>query len=147
MTIKNVSLTPPTASIAPERTIREALELMVEKGMNHLPVCSPEGKYLGTVGTDAILQRLLPCGFSSLRFVGDAEHLLREHLHRLENVKVSEFVRKNVVTLDEDCTVLEAANLLAQNSLPLPVVDRAGKLLGMVSKRALLAHLLQRPES
>jgi CBS domain-containing protein len=56
---------------------------------------------------------------------------------------VGEISRKNVPVLNDECPVLEAALLLSQSTSPLPVIGPDGRLLGMLSKRLLLTHLVQ----
>lgn len=53
----------------------------------------------------------------------------------MENVKVREIMETNVVTIDPDATVRELAEILAKNNISgLPVVDKAGGLLGVVTE-------------
>lgn len=53
----------------------------------------------------------------------------------MENVKVREIMETNVVTIDPDATVRELAEVLAKNNISgLPVVDKAGGLLGVVTE-------------
>jgi len=149
MSIKAIPICPPSVCLSPDSSLKGALKLMLEKQINHIPICDATGKFEGTISTNAILRALIPAsariegGLSNLAFVGDAMSMLTTHLHALENLKVGEFAKKDVPVLKEDCPTLEAALLLTQSTAPLPVVGKDGKLIGMLSRRALLAYLAQ----
>jgi len=53
----------------------------------------------------------------------------------VENVKVREIMETNVVTIGPDATVRELAEILAKNNISgLPVVNKSGELLGVVTE-------------
>lgn len=149
MSIKAIPIYPPTVCLRPEANLMEALKLMLEKQINHVPLCDEGGSFAGVVSTNAVLRALIPVsartkgGLSDLRFAGDAERMLTGRLHDLERLTVGEFAKKDVPQLDEDCPLLEAALMLTQSAAPLPVVGADGKLRSMLSRRALLAYLGQ----
>ncbi|MEN6586973.1 MAG: CBS domain-containing protein [Sulfuricella sp.] len=149
MSIQSTPYCPPTISILPETSLLDALKLMLEKQVNHVPLRDGNGKFAGIVSTQAILSELIPAsarvehGLSDLKFAGDATRLLSSRLHDLGHRTVGEFAWKNVPVLNEDCPVLEAALLLSQSNAPLPVIGKDGTLLGMLSRRTLLAYLVQ----
>lgn len=149
MSIKAIPIFPPTLCLQPEAKLMEALKLMLEKQINHVPLCDGNGGFAGVVSTNAVLRALIPAsarvegGLSNLRFAGDADRMLTSRLQDLERLTVGEFAKKDVPLLDEDCPLLEAALLLTQSTAPLPVLGADGKLRGMLSRRALLAYLAQ----
>jgi len=149
MSIKAIPICPPSVCLRPEANLMEALKLMLEKQINHVPLCDEGGSFAGVVSTNAVLRALIPAsarvegGLSDLRFAGDAERMLTGRLHDLERLTVGEFATKDIPLLDEDCPLLEAALLLTNSTAPLPVVGADGKLRGMLSRRALLAYLAQ----
>lgn len=148
MPIDAIPFFPPTLCLKPDASMLDALRIMLEKQINHAPICAADGVFLGLISTSAILRSLIPAsakadgGLSSLKFVGDGMGLLTAHLRNLERLKVVEFAKKDIPVLHEDSPIMEAAQQLAQSTAPLPVVDKDGKLLGVVSRRALLAYLL-----
>ncbi|MDD5330944.1 MAG: CBS domain-containing protein [Sulfuricella sp.] len=149
MPIKAIPFYPPDICLQPDASPADALRLMLERGIDHAPICDRDGRFIGIIGTTAILRVLIPVsaqaqgGLSNLRFAGDAVSLLTAHLRDLERLTVGEFARKDLPVLREDSPILEAALLLTQHSAPLPVLDEGGRLLGLLSRRALLAHLVQ----
>ncbi|GAO35984.1 hypothetical protein SCT_1381 [Sulfuricella sp. T08] len=149
MTIQSISYYSPSIELRPESSLLDALKLMLEKHINHLPLCDDKGSFAGIVSTQSILSELIPVsarmehGLADLNFAGDATRLLCSHLHSLEHRSVGELADKNVPVLGEDCPLLEAALLLSQSTSPLPVIGKDGKLRGMLSRRTLLAYLVQ----
>lgn len=149
MSIQSIPYCPPTAGIRPESSLLDALRLMLEKHINHVPLCDDHGGFAGIVSTQSILSELIPAsarvehGLSDLKFAGDATRLLSSRLRDLAHRTVGECARKNVPSLDEDCPVLEAALLLSQSATPLPVIGKDGRLRGMLSRRTLLDYLMR----
>jgi CBS domain-containing protein len=152
MTLRAVPLLPEPACLSPDTTLLDALHLMLDKGINHLPVCN-EGSWAGLVDINDILGELLPVsargehGLRDLRFVGDGLALITAQVNRLAAKRVSDVELLDLPTLDEDTPLLEAALLLHRHAAPLPVLGADGKLMGMLSRRALLAHLIAQSAS
>lgn len=149
MSIQSIPYYPPTNGIHPNTSLLDALKLMLEKCINHVPLLDDEGKFSGIVSTQSILSELIPAsarvehGLSDLKFAGDATQLLSSRLRDLGSRTVGEIAKKNVPVLDEECPTLEAALLLSQSTTPLPVIGKDGKLRGMLSRRILLAYLIK----
>ncbi|HQP92194.1 MAG TPA: CBS domain-containing protein, partial [Candidatus Omnitrophota bacterium] len=58
--------------------------------------------------------------------------------------KVSDLMRKDVVTVQEDTPVYEVAHImLSQNVRRVPVIDRDGKMTGIVSRSDVLEVILK----
>lgn len=147
MTLRAVPLLPEPACLRPDTSLLEALRLMLDKGVNHLPVCNG-GIWAGLVDINDILGELLPTsargehGLKDLRFVGDGIALIATHIKELAAKRVLDVELLDLPTLDEDTPLLEAALLLHRHAAPLPVLGADGRLKGMLSRRALLAHLI-----
>jgi CBS domain-containing protein len=152
MTLRAVPLLSEPTCLRPDSSLLEALHLMLDKGVNHLAVCD-SGTWAGLLDINDILGELLPVSargehaLQDLRFVGDGIPLIAMQLKKLANKKVSEVDLDDMPTLDEDTPLLEAALLLHRHGVPLPVLGADGKLKGMLSRRALLAHLISKTGS
>ena len=148
MSVRNISLAPAVITLSPEMNLKQALGFMLEREINHLPVLDEKG-YCGLLDINDILRDLIPAsarvlgGLSDLRFAGDAAGLLINHLKELAVRSVGELARRDLPVLHADCPLLEAALLLSRQSAPLPVLDVDGRLLGMLSRRALLRYLVK----
>lgn len=138
------------ACISPDASALDALQHMLTHRINHVPVCDEQG-FCGLIGVNDILRELIPVsarmphGLTDLKFAGNATSLLVSHLHELKTKPARELVNKDIPTLDDSCPLLEAALLLTKHPTPLPVKGADGKLRGMLSRRALLAYLMQEP--
>jgi len=147
MSIRNIPLSPAVITLAPEMNLQQALGFMLEREINHLPVLDERG-YCGLLDINDILRELIPAsarvygGLNDLRFAGDAAGLLISHLKALAVRSVRELARRDLPVLHDDCPLLEAALLLSRQAAPLPVLDADGRLLGMLSRRVLLRHLV-----
>lgn len=152
MPVNAIPFFPPSVTLKPDDSLADTLALMLSRHINHAPICDGDGVFVGLISTNAILRAIIPAsattegGLSNLKFVGDGMRLLTSHLHNLERLKVAQFASKDMPVLREDSPILEAAQLLAKSTAPLPLVDRQGKLLGLISRRALLAFLLAQQE-
>ena len=152
MTLRAVTLHPEPLCVSPDTSLLDTLHLMLDKGVNHIPVCDG-GAWAGLVDINDILYELLPVsargkhGLKDLRFVGDGVALIAGHFKDLANKPVREVELHDLPTLDEDTPLLEAALLLHRHVAPLPVLGADGKFKGMLSRRALLKHLTTRIES
>lgn len=147
MTLRAVSLLSEPTCLHPDTSLLDALHRMLDKGVNHLPVCHGDA-WAGLVDINDILGELLPAsargerGLRDLRFVGDGIALIAPHIKELATRRVSDVDLLDLPTLDEDTPLLEAALLLHRHATPLPVLGADGRLRGMLSRRALLAHLI-----
>jgi IMP dehydrogenase len=67
----------------------------------------------------------------------DIEKLSKEE--RISKLQVKDFMKTDLVTVGPDSTIEETINLLKEKSLSgIPVVDKTGKIIGMVSDYDLL---------
>jgi CBS domain-containing protein len=149
MTVRAIPLLPQSTCVNPDTSLLDALHLMLEKGVNHLPVCDQD-HWAGLVDINDILGELLPAsargrhGLHDLRFVGDGIPLIAAHIKELAARHVRDVELLDLPAMDEDTPLLEAALLLYRHAKPLPVLDADGRLKGMLSRRTLLAHLIHK---
>ena len=67
---------------------------------------------------------------------------VKERLERLSEVKVKDFMAKNVISIDPDENILEAASLLDKNQIDrLPVIKKE-RLVGIISRCDLIKALI-----
>lgn len=112
---------------SPETSIREAARLMAEHNVGSIPVVDREGRLVG-IFTERDLTRLVARGES------------------LEK-PLKEAMTPNPVTAHPDDPLpLLAYKMMEHNIRHIPVVDEQGKLLGVVSIRRVLRHMLPREE-
>jgi len=113
-TVQEAMTANPTA-ITPDTTAQEAARLMKSEDVGALPIV--EDGRLTCVVTDR-----------DLTIRGVAEGLVAE-------TPVSELASKNVVTIDPQQSIEEAARLMAEHQVRrLPVVEEDGRLVGMLAQ-------------
>jgi acetoin utilization protein AcuB len=111
----------------------DATKIMKEHGVRHLPVLR-KGKLVGIV-TDRDLKKASPSEATTLE--------VHELLYLLANIKVEEIMTKKPFTVPTDYTVEEAAEiLLAKKISGLPVVDKEGNVVGMLTQTDIFKVLI-----
>jgi acetoin utilization protein AcuB len=125
-------MTPDPLTVVPDATVRSAIGLLREKGIQHLPVIDDAGRLVGML-TDRDLRHaaLVPAL---------AEHLTWEH-RRLKALRVRDVMTWTVVTTDPDVTVVQAGWTMFQRRIgSLPVVE-GGRLVGILTEHDVLQAL------
>jgi len=103
-------------TVTPLATVEEAVKLMHREGVGSVVVVSPEGKVLG-IFTERDLVKL----------IGEGKPL---------TTRIGDVMTRDPVTVYEDDTVTKAAMLMAEKGIRhLPIVDREGRLKGVISAR------------
>jgi acetoin utilization protein AcuB len=131
MLIKEI-MTPNPITVEPGMSVTKAQRLMKEDRIRHLPVVE-EGKGLVGLITRDALNRALPSELSSLS--------IWEINYQLARIKVREVMVKKVLTVTEEVTVEEAAQIMIDNKIGSMPVMRDGKLVGIATDIDLLRAL------
>ncbi len=112
----------------------EARLLLKEKKIRHLPVVE-RGRLIGVV-TDRDLKEAAPSGATTLD-VFELNYLLLR-------MKVRDLIKKDPITIKPTNSVEKAALLMHDHKIGcLPVVDDAGKLVGMITETDLLEVMVE----
>jgi CBS domain-containing protein len=138
-------MTTEVATVAPTTTFKEIVARLIRHRVSALPVVDDEGRVLGVVSeADLLLKEEHPDPDADLPLVWTRRR-------RAEHDKAAAAVARDlmtvaVVSIAPDATVAEAARRLhAAGVKRLPVVDREGRLAGIVS-RADLLKVFDRPD-
>lgn len=124
----------PVITISPETSMQEALDLMRREHIRRLPVVDKRGSMIGIV-TEADLDKASPSKATTL-----SVWEIRELVSR---VKVEKIMTREVITIDEDTPIEEAARLMADNNISgLPVLD-GDKLVGLITETDLFKVFLE----
>jgi len=119
-------------TVAPSDSVSDAVQLMKEKGIKHLPVVKDE-KIKGIV-SDRDIKDFSPSKATTLD--------IYELHYILANTKVKEVMRTRVFTAASDTPVEEAAKAMYDMKIGcLPVVE-GGKLTGIISDRDIFRVLV-----
>jgi len=136
--VKNWMSGDPVA-IDPEASALEALDLMVEYDIRHLPVIDPERHVIGVLSIDD-LRAALPVAVSSRRQPPATDR------ERIREWCVGEIMSHAPETLRDDASLGDAADRMADRRIGcIPIVDDSERLVGLLSEtdalRALAASL------
>lgn len=114
-------------------TIQEAINRLMDNHITILPVLE-DGRLAGIV-TDRDLKHALPSDACLLDFQNIMYHVSRQ--------QVGTIMTRDPITVPEDLTVEEAAEILLLHGISgLPVLDRTGKLKGIITKDDIFKSLI-----
>lgn len=148
MKIKEI-MTQKVISISPETNAREALELLVKMQISGLPVIDENNKLVGMFTEKEILAAVLP---SYIEKVGsfvyqDNPKAVKQKIAAFQTTKVKEVMRQEVITIDEETSLSEAARLmLTKKARRLPVLNKTKEVVGIVSRGDLMKALFTEVE-
>lgn len=128
-------------SISPEMRVKEALKLLFEKHISGLPVIDFGGKLVGMFTEKDVLGHILP---SYLERVGSFVYemdskTIKKKFQDLENLTVAQVMRKEVISVDEETILCEAARLmLTHKARRIPVLNKEKKVVGIIAREDIL---------
>lgn len=134
-------MTRPVITVAPETTIAEAANTMLQKHVSGLPVVDPAGKLVGIISEGDFIRRS-EIGTQRkrgrfLKFILGPGTAAADFVHE-HGSKVAEIMTTEPVTITEDTQLEEIVRLMEKNNVKrLPVV-RGDKIVGIVSRANLL---------
>jgi CBS domain-containing protein len=130
--------------LKPDDTLRDAVNLLkVAKrgeervGVNGLPVLDEAGKLVGMLSMRDILKAVHPT-YMDLMDLGDFtwDGMLEEAAKKIADKRVYTLMTKDVITTKEDSPLMDAVDhMIKENVKRLPVVDKTGKVVGMLYER------------
>jgi CBS domain-containing protein len=128
-------MTPSPATLAPNDLVLDAMRLMRERGVRHIPIVGPGGKLKGLVTETDILRRVL---HGTDMTQDEKYHATMDVMLPLEQIMV-----RDVATLRAGDPVERAVGLFLERKIrSAPILDDAGKVEGIVTETDLV-HLLK----
>ena len=134
-------------------SFREAVQEMVSKQTNTLLVINEEGKLVGEVGVADLLDGIVPeyLDGDSIAAHFATEEMFEEAVREAEDKEVQFFMSRDFSTVEiDDGLMAVAATAIANQQARIPVVDKEGKPIGIISRRGLkhiIAQFLNIPDS
>ncbi len=127
-------MTPDVVTIYPDTTLPQAHRLMTEKGIRRLPVMK-NGRLVGII-TRGDIREAEPSDATSLS--------IWELNYLLATLKVKEIMTPNPITVSQEATISEAAQVMLNNKISgLPVVDGSGKVVGIITESDIFRLVVQ----
>jgi acetoin utilization protein AcuB len=124
----------PVLTITPDVPVQDALARMKKDKVRRYPVVDKNGKLVGIV-TDTDLLNASPSDATTLS-VWEINYLLTK-------ITVERVMAKDVITVNEDTTIEEAARIMADSSIGGLPVMRSDKLVGMITETDLFHIFLE----
>jgi acetoin utilization protein AcuB len=125
------SMTQKVITTGPEADVFDAYEKMTQNRIRHLPVIDADGRLIGIV-TDRDIRSALP--YSMIK-----DPIRTAEAEKVKNLKVMDIMAADTKTIGPHHTIQDALVLIQDLRVgALPVVDKEGKLKGILSVRDLL---------
>lgn len=126
----------------------DLIEILSRHKITGIPVVNHNQEVVGFISQHDIIKATLP------NYLGiiNSGSILSEFIQLSKNLKeysqhpIEEFMRKNVVTIDEDDNEVLAADLLIRNKIQRLPVLRGGKLVGVVTLTDICRVLIEKNE-
>lgn len=137
-------------SIRPDISARMALEFLFQHQISGLPVIDETEKLVGMFTEKDVLSFVLPSYIEKVgRFIyQDDPKSTKKKFIELDTVKVQQIMRKDVVTTTEDTSLCEVARImLTQKARRLPVLNKDGKVIGIIARCDVVKALAAGPEA
>jgi CBS domain-containing protein len=140
-------MTAPVVSVQPDTPFKIMIERLTEHRIGALPVVGPDGRLLGIVSeTDLVRKEEGPREAEHSPFL--AGLVWRRQPADTGGTTAADFMSAPPVTIPSGASLSAAARLLHQRNVRhLPVVDPAGRLVGMIARRDLLSVFLRPDET
>jgi acetoin utilization protein AcuB len=127
-------MTPDPVCGKPDMPVTEVQELMRERKFRHLPILDEGGNLIGLV-TQRSLLRALPSDVSGFsRF---------EISYLLAKIKAKDVMTKNVITIDENIAIEEAARIMAVEKIGCLPVCSENKMVGIITDNDLFGIMVE----
>lgn len=134
----------PAISVDENQTLQDVLELLAKHRFSGVPVVDAEDKVIGIISDTDIIRysqqiNVIPLSNLSgwISPYADISDLasVRKGFEMLTKTKVSQVMTKKVYTITEDAEAKDVAQLMNRRNINrVPVVDSAGKLIGIVTR-------------
>ncbi len=137
-----------TSSVLPDCSLKEVIKIMALQRINGIPVVDENQRVIGFISQHDIIKTLLPdylTVISSNIFLTEFIRLSKK-LKECADLKIAQFMNKEVITVNEDDNEVMAAGLLIRYRIHHLPVLRNGYLVGMVTMRDLLKAILEQEE-
>lgn len=140
MKVKEI-MTKDVVSVKLDDNAKDTLGLLLKMQISGLPVIDAQGKLIGMFTEKDVLRNILPSYIEKVgRFVYEENpKSIKKKFEDLANLTISQLMRKEVVSVDEDANLCEVAHLmLTQNVRRIPVLNKEKKVVGIVAREDII---------
>ncbi len=139
--------------VTPSTPVSQVAKLLVEYGVSGVPVLE-DGKLVGIVTEedlvmrDAIIDMPHFFGVFDSVFYLATKHDFDEEMQKILATEARDLMTGNVVSISEDSSVQALATLMIKKEVnPVPVLNSAGELVGIVSRSDLVRLMVAEEEA
>jgi len=134
-------MTKEVTSVTVSTPVSRVAELLFDGNLTGMPVLDAGGHVIGIITEYDLMSRQehihIPSYvklLSQFKVAGD-KRTVKGEIDKILSLKASDVMSKPVVTISPETEVSEAARIFSEEHInPLPVVDRNGKLAGIISR-------------
>jgi CBS domain-containing protein len=112
----------------PEQSVLEAMEILLKKKISGGPVINDHGELVGIISEGDCLKQISQSRYYNAPMI---------------NIKVKDYMVKEVKTIDASVTIFEAADYFLNHRIRRFPVMKQGKLVGQISQRDVLDAVLK----
>ena len=124
----------PVITAYPETNLPDALDIMNQEHIRRLPIVNNRGQIVGIV-SDSDLLKASPSNATTLS-VWEARELTRK-------ITMDTIMTRDVITVEEDTPIEEAARIMADRKISGLPVMREGKLVGIITETDLFKVFIE----
>lgn len=142
----HVAVTKKHQTIDPDMSVEKALKFIRKNKVITAPVVDGEGKILGLFSMKILLKNLIPVSVVMADGVQidikvTAAPGVAKRLNKILPLPVSEVMERKVTCVDPDAPLWEGVSLITRHGSPIAVVDKAKKLVGLMTYDSLVETL------
>ncbi|MFA6222947.1 MAG: CBS domain-containing protein [Desulfomonilaceae bacterium] len=148
MPIASQIMTKNVITVTKETPIRELAEILLEKGVNGVPVVDEQGAVIGVVCESDLVEYNKPLHIPTVFFILDSiipiENPWRLHqdFKRISATTVGDIYSHPATCVQSDADVSEVARIMSENKYyTIPVIEE-GKLVGIIGKVDIVKSLV-----
>jgi len=148
MKIKEI-MTRNVTSLKLDDTVQDALAFLFKMQISGLPVIDAQGRLEGMFTEKDILAYLLPSYIEKVgKFIyADNPKSIKNKFTELNKIKVSQLMRKDVITACEDAALCEISRMmLTHKARRIPIIDKTKKVVGIVARCDVLRAMAREAE-
>lgn len=127
-------MTPNPITITEDTPFQDALKLIRDRRIRRLPVLDPRGRLVGIIAEKDLLYAA-PSPATTLSIFEMNYHLAR--------LRISQIMRRDVITTTPDTTVEQAAQVMAESKIGCLPVMSEGKLVGIITETDIFKTFLE----
>lgn len=142
------AMTSDVVSLRGDSTVEAAMRTMVERGIDGAPVIDDDRRVVGMLTTSDLIVRESRLHFPTVvSILSVTVELPGRHfdddVQKALGATVAEVMHEKPITVAADATIEQAATLMHDHDVSrLPVVDGAGRLVGIVARTDILRSIL-----